>query len=301
MKNFRWMVFFMCLLFMTAPVSAASLGGTDIQQTGASGDTVDLSWKRQERAVFYKIYYKFAAERSYHYLKDMKASRVNCTASLKLPKSGRIYCIQIVPYDKNGKKGQAASLADCRTVPGKITLRGQKSYATSESMKVYWNTSESASGYELLVTDLYGNAVKRCRTEGKAGAATLTELPAGAFYRVRIRGYSRVGKKNFYGAASYTYIAQQPRVKFKWASHCVVRAYWPETLGAVNYTVYMTDNPSRGFKKATTVSKREAYIPGLSRNRKYYAYVVANMRRGKKTYVSPRTHYYTFRLQMDGF
>lgn len=297
MKKFRCLLagaaFLVCLLFLAAPVSASS-----VRQTGASGDTVDLSWKRQEKAAYYKIYYKFASERAYHYLKDVKASGENCAASLKLPKAGRIYRIQLVPYDQNKRKGTAVSLTDCRTLPGKISLRSQKSYATSKSMKLYWNGEESAKGYEFYVTDLAGGLVKRCKTEGRA-SMTMTGLAAGEFYRVRIRGYFSIGKKNIYGPASYTYIAQQPRVKFKWASHCVVGAHWPDVLGAINYTVYMSENPSRGFKKVTTVPQAEAYIPGLRRDRKYYVYVKANLRKGQKTYASPKTHYYSFRMQGD--
>lgn len=297
MRKFRGLLagaaFLMCLLFMAAPVSASA-----VRQTGASGATVDLAWKRQDKAAYYRIYYKSASEKTYRYLKNVKASGENCTASLKLPKEGKIYRIQLTPYDQNGKKGTPIYLTDCRTLPGKLSLRSQKSYATSKSMKLYWNGAESAKGYEFYVTDLSGRLVKRCKAQGKS-SVTLTGLAAGEFYRVRIRGYFSVGKKNIYGPASYTYIAQQPRVKFKWASHCVARAYWPDVLGAVNYTVYMSENPSRGFQKVMTVPQAEAYIPGLRRDRKYYVYVTANLRQGKKTYASPKTHYYSFRLQGD--
>lgn len=302
MKSYRWMqaglVFLMWLLLLALPVKAASNGGMDVQQTGASGRQVKLSWKRPGQAVRYKFYYKFASDKAYKHLKDVNASGENCAGTFTLPKAGRNYHIKIVPYDKMNKAGAASQFKDCRTAPGKITLRSQKSYATSASMKVYWNAVESAQGYEFQVMDLYGGLVKRFKVEKKS-SATLTGISAGSFYHVRIRGYSRVGKKVFYGAASDTYIAQQPRVKFKWASHCVVKAYWPAVEGAMSYTVYVSENPSRGFRKATMTFDRQAFVPGLSRNRKYYAYVVANMRKGKKTYASPKTNYYTFRLQMN--
>ncbi len=297
MKNFRRLLagvaFLVCLLFMATPVSASA-----VRQTGASGNTADLSWKRQDKAASYKIYYKFPSERTYHYLKEVKASRENCVALLKLPKAGRIYHVRLVPYDSNGRKGEDVCWTDCRTLPGKISLRGQKSFATSKSMKLYWNAAESAKGYELYVTDLSGGFVKRCKAEGKA-SVTVTGLPAGEFYRVRIRGYFSIGKKNIYGPASYTYIAQQPRVKFKWASRCVVETRWADVMGAISYTVYMSENPSQGFKKVMTVAQGKAYIPGLRQNRKYYVYVTANLRSGKKNYASPKTNYYSFRLQGD--
>lgn len=187
--------------------------------------------------------------------------------------------------------------AQGQVLPGKVSLRSQKSYATSGSMKIFWNRVEGAQGYEFCITDLNGKVVGRQKVDGKV-STTLTGLAPGQFYRLRMRGYTRVDGKIRYGVASYTYIAQQPRVRFKWASHSAVRVSWTGVTGATDYSVYISDHPSRGFKRVKKVKDAQAVIVGLNRNWKYYVYVVADMRKGKRVYSTPRTNQYTFRLQV---
>lgn len=286
------------ILSMPASVSAKAPGKAVIWQTGASADTVSLSWQRCEGAAYYKIYYRYASQSGYHHLKDVKASGNVQGASVKLPKAGRIYRIRVTPCRQDGRMAGGVYEAECRTLPGKIGLRSQKSYATSRKMRFYWKAEESAAGYELLAADLSGRTFGRQRVEGRA-SAVVADLFPGQFYRLRIRGYCRIGGKIVYGAASYTYVGQQPRVKFRWASRSAVIVSWAEVEGAADHTVYISDDPSKGFKKVKTVRERQTVITGLDRNWKYYVYVVANMRRGKTVYATPRTHQYTFRLQIE--
>lgn len=299
MKALKWSLFFCVLwLFVALPVSVRAAGKADIWQTGAKDRTVSISWQEREGAAVYKIYYRYASQSLYHYVKDVYPSALGLKTSVKLPKAGRIYHIQVVPYDLDGERAGAAYQAECRTLPGKILLRSQKSYATSRSMKFFWNAVESAAGYGFRVTDLDGGLVGRQKVRGKT-STTFNGLAAGRFYRLRIRGYVRINGKTVYGPASYTYVAQQPRLRFKWASRSAVKVSWAAVTGAANYSVYVTDNPSRGFRRVMTVADASAVIPGLNRNWKYYVYVVANMRKGKKVYATPRTNHYTFRLQME--
>lgn len=286
------------ILSMPASVSAKAPGKAVIWQTGGSADTVSLSWQECEGAAYYKIHYRYAAQSGYHHLKDVKASGGIEKASVKLPKAGRVYRIRVTPCRQDGRMAGSAYETECRTLPGKIGLRSQKSYATSRKMRFYWKAEESAAGYELLAADLSGRTFGRQRVEGRA-SAVVEDLFPGQFYRLRIRGYCRIGGKIVYGAASYTYVGQQPRVKFRWASRSAVIVSWPEVEGATDHTVYISDDPSKGFKKVKTVKERQTVITGLDRNWKYYVYVVANMRRGKTVYATPRTHQYTFRLQIE--
>lgn len=286
------------ILAMPASVSAKAPGRAGVWQTGASAGTASLSWQKCEGAAYYKIYYRYASQSGYHHLKDIKASGNVQKTSVKLPKAGRIYRIRVAPCRQDGKSAGDAYETECRTLPGKIGLRSQKSYATSRKMRFYWKAEESAAGYELLAADLAGQTVGRQRVEGRASAVVPDLFPQ-QFYRLRIRGYCRIDGKIVYGAASYTYVGQQPRLRFKWASHSAVMVSWAEVEGAADYAVYISDDPSKGFKRVKTVKERRAVVPGLNRNWRYYVYVVANMRRGKTVYATPRTHQYSFRLQIE--
>lgn len=299
MKILKWSLF-LCVIWMSAvvPVSAKAPGKADIWQTGAKDRTVSISWREQEDAAVYKIYYKYASQGLYHYVKDVYPSGSGLRTSVKLPKAGRIYHVRVAAYDLSGGRIGTAYQAECRTLPGEVTLRSQKSYATSGSMKFFWNTVQSAAGYELRATDLSGGSMGSQRVSGRA-STVFYGLPAGTFYRLRIRGYIRINGKNIYGPASYTYVGQQPRVRFKWASSSVVRVSWPEVEGAADYSVYVTDDPSRGFRRVTKVTEKQTVIPGINRNWKYYVYVVAHMRKGKNVYATPKTNYYTFRVTIQ--
>lgn len=298
MRAFKWSLLF-CVLWLSVsvPVWAKAPGRADIWQTGADTRNVSISWRGQGDALVYKVYYKYASQSFYHHVKDVYPSGASLKTSVKLPKAGRIYHIQVVPYGQDGGRAGAVYHLECRTLPGKIRLGSQKSYATSRSMKFFWNGVESASGYAIRVTDLDGRLVGRQRVRGRA-STVFNGLAAGRFYRLRIRGYVRINGKTVYGPASYTYVAQQPRVRFKWASRSVVRVSWAAVAGATDYSVYVTDDPSRGFQRVATVPGVSAVIPGLDRDWRYYVYVVADMRKGERVYASPRTRYYTFRLQM---
>lgn len=302
MKGFRWIQGILLLLLLTLfwamPAAAQTTEGRKIWQTGASGNTVSLSWQKTEGIVLYKLYYKVASEPAYHYLKDVYASKGEPALDAELPESGKFYQIKVESYDEHGQAGEVFYMEDCRTAPGKTALRNQRSYPTSRTMKIYWNTQESADGYEFRVTNLSGELVGRYLAEDKT-SITLEDIFAGEFYRLRIRGYFRNDEKMIYGDAAYLYIAQQPRVKFKWASRSAVKVSWPETTGATSYSVYISGDPLGGFRKVKTVQERTAIIPGLVRNRKYYVYTVANMRKGKQVYTSPKTNRYSFRLQAD--
>lgn len=301
MKIFRWtqgILLVLLALFWAVPAAAQATENGTVWQTGASSSTASLSWQKTEGIARYKLYYKTAAEVSYHYLKDVDASEEEPAADVELPEAGKFYQIKIESYDTLDRAGEVFYLADCRTAPGKATLRSQRSYPTSRTMKIYWNTQESAEGYEFRVTDLSGGVVGRQLAEKKA-STILEDIAPSEFYRLRIRGYFRINEEIVYGDAAYLYIAQQPRVKFKWASRSAVKVSWPQTAGATSYNVYLSSDPLGGFRKVKTVTERTAIVTGLVRNRKYYVYTVANMRKGKQVYASPKTNRYSFRLQME--
>ncbi len=300
MKFFRFLqgALVSALLIVGMTVTVLAMEQPGIRQTGAEGRKVTLAWDRQGEAASYEIYYKYARQETYHFLKQVDTQKEHPEETVTLPKAGRKYGILVLPYDQEGHAGEVYVLEDCRTLPGKIALQSQRSYATSRSMKIYWKDVESAQGYEFLVQGLSGNFKKRYWAEKKT-SIVLTGIRPGSFYRMRVRGYILINRKKVYGTSFYTYIAQQPRVKFKWSSHCTALASWPRVEGARDYLVYLTDNPARGFRKVKTVTDRQAIIPGLGKDRKYYVYVVARMGRGKSVYVSPKTKRYTFRLQTD--
>lgn len=300
MKISRYLQGILLFWLLTAGLAVSAEAGSQPKavQTAAEEKQAVLSWEREDQAVSYEIYYRYAVQKKYYLAKRIDTSAARPEVSVSLPKAGRKYEIKIVPYNREGERGEACFLTDCVTLPGKVSLRSQKSYATSRSMKIYWNHVESALGYEFLVKSLSGDLVKRYRTEKKT-STTLTDILPGRFYRLRIRGYTRVNGRNVYGTPSYTYIAQQPRVKFKWGSRSAALASWPRVEGAVDYTVYLTDHPAGGFRKVKTTAETQAALTGLSKNRKYYVYVAAKMRRGKNVYASPKTKRYTFRLQTE--
>ena len=112
MKGFRWIQGILLLLLLTLfwamPAAAQTTEGRKIWQTGASGNTVSLSWQKTEGIVLYKLYYKVASEPAYHYLKDVYASEGEPALDAELPESGKFYQIKVESYDEHGQAGEVS-------------------------------------------------------------------------------------------------------------------------------------------------------------------------------------------------
>lgn len=187
--------------------------------------------------------------------------------------------------------------------PGAVKITGQKSSRTDKTYKVYWDKVAGASGYDLALCDINKKKLVSRKISGNKTSQKLTGIRPNTFYILKIRAYVRNTDRNTgirrttYGKYTTLYIAQQPKVSFKWASAKSVRAKWSAVTGATGYTVYVSTKQNSGYKKVRTTGKNEALIKGLKPGVKYYAYVTANCKTKSKVHRSPRTYAYSFRIQ----
>lgn len=195
-------------------------------------------------------------------------------------------------------------------IPGKMTKPEATNYwNSSKQIKLAWDAKEYADGYQIQMYKYNGKKpVKTITSKGTYTYYYLKNIKAATFYKFRIRAYTTVNGKTQYGAWSdYNYIGQQIKPKLSINSKSKkLSISWTKMKGATSYTVYMSTSQTTGYKKIATTKKNSVTVSkfkkkALQANQRYYVYVVANKKVGKKTYKSGADscyyiyYYYTYR------
>ena len=108
--------------------------------------------------------------------------------------------------------------------------------------------------------------------------------------------------------SSYAYCFTQPRIKSVKVSGNKLTVKWDKINGATSYDVYVSTKKTTGYKKVATVgkSKSSATIKKFKgkkfkSSKKYYVYVAAAKKVGKKRYDSGRLYYWNSKSSGYGY
>ena len=131
----------------------------------------------------------------------------------------------------------------------------------------------------------------------KSGTVTsypfaVSGLTSKQIYKLDIREYVLLQGKKFYGPWYTKWIVPEPKLlNPKVASDTRIKVRWRKVTGATKYVIYGSTNPSKGYKKIKTVSKKKSsYIVSkvkkkrIKKYKNYYFKVVAY--KGKNKSVS---------------
>ena len=116
-------------------------------------------------------------------------------------------------------------------------------------------------------------------------------------FKVRVRAYvyDASGNRIFSDYSSAKVIVPRPKITSKKVisgSKPSLKIGWKKMSGAKSYTIYLSSNNGKSFKKKGTTKSRSFKIKNLSRYKDYYVYVVANgVKCGKKKYSSTKPSY----------
>lgn len=185
-----------------------------------------------------------------------------------------------------------------------VRIISQKSDAKAGRYTIYWQKVKAAEGYEISMYNMANKRLIHQHLTAEKPSYTLSGVKEGQRYRVRIRSYHyKVNpytdiRKKVYGTYTTTYIGQQPRLKFAWKNQKSAIVTWKALDGASSYTVYLSARRGSGYRKVKTVKTNSVTLKKLGTETTYYAYVVANYKVKKKTYHTPSTYSYPFRLQL---
>lgn len=168
-------------------------------------------------------------------------------------------------------------------------LKATSSSATST--KISWSKKRNITGYEV-----YTNNARTRISRTKKTSVTLNNLKQGTTYKYKVRTYTVIGKKTYYGAFKTIAFATKPEAPTISVSSTAKRQAkigWNRVSGANGYEVYSSTSRNGSYKRAAMILKGKTVSytnKRLTSGRTYYyrvrAYRTVN---GKKVYSSYST------------
>ena len=169
---------------------------------------------------------------------------------------------------------------------GKVTGVKASSQTTS-SVKVSWKKVSKATGYRLYV---YNTSKKKYEYYGKTTKTSMTvkKLKSAQEYKIKIRGYRTVKKKNYYGSYSSvlnttTKPSQVKSLKAKSYTDTTITLSWSKVTRATGYRVYLYNSKKKkyeykGYSKTNsyTIKKLKAITQYKIKVRAYKTYKKKN-------------------------
>ena len=262
----------------------------NLQQTGASSNSISLSWSALSGAQGYTVY-KYNSYDNYTMVGTTMAT--NYTVSGLSPSFAADYFV--IGNAKNVTGFTATSSQFTRktmkTAPAKVALIALDNYwQYSKTADFKWSGVNNADGYQYQMLNNKGKSIYSNTTTWTSGS--VSPYKKGYFTRTRVRAYIKVGNGYVYGPWSgYSYNALSSKVTAKRSSNKKkITVKWKKVTGASGYNVYISTKSNSGYKKCKTVSKKKTSYTitkygkkKLSKNKRYYVKVEYLTKVGKKT------------------
>lgn len=187
-----------------------------------------------------------------------------------------------VSYSNNKKIGTAtATINGIGNYSGTTTLKfkivstqltGLKAYGqTTSSAKISWTKQNHITGYQV-----YTNNGRTRISQTTSTTYKLTGLKAGATYKYKVRTYTKLSGKTYYGAFSTVTFATKtkaPTITVKSSSTKTAAVSWKKVSGAYGYQIYRATSQNGSYQKVATVISGSTVSftnTGLTSGRTYY-------------------------------
>ena len=178
--------------YVDSPVKISSLTNTD------SG--IKIKWTLNENATGYYLY-RSTDGKNYSKIKTISKSYVKSYVDKNANVNGKKYLYKIVAYKKlDGKLyNSVRSAARTHYYLKKVTSPSLRNIKTNK-ISIKWSKNKKASGYEIQYSK--NNKFSKSGKVSVSGASknkkTISKLPTGSKYYVRIRAYKTVKGKKYY-------------------------------------------------------------------------------------------------------
>ncbi len=140
-------------------------------------------------------------------------------------------------------------------------------------------------GYEAVFLNAKGKTIIKARVgtiNGQAAAMATSSKLKNAAYKVRIRSYLTYYDANgnlqyvWSSPATKTFVPRAVIKRGKAIGGGKAKIYWNKVSGAKSYTLYISSNNGKSFKKVGTTKKTSMNTKTLKKYKNYYVYVQAN-------------------------
>lgn len=206
---------------------------------------------------------------------------------IKMLVAALLLCFALVPAAK------AEAAVATPAAPGGLGLYASK----GNEFMLSWNLDQSLAyntysyyGYEVVIENLKGKKILTLDSDTYTDFGTVTNNPnkvavianssklktQGFRFKVRAFVYDEIGTKVYGKYSGYKVIIPRANITGGKMSGSNVKISWQKVTGAKNYSVYLSSNNGKSFKKVATTSKKSATLKKLKKYKDYYVYVQAN-------------------------
>lgn len=311
MKNKKFIrcltaMFVMVMSFTFTGITAKAYGLT---QSVQDKNSITVNWDKESDAVEYYVGYGEDSKtaRTMAESKKIKVPATQLSYKITGLKPGTEYYAYILykyvrTYSNNEYTSTASSGYVC-TLPGKVTgLNQTKWWYYIKKVDFGWD-DQSAAEYEYIVKDNKNKNISKGTS--RSNRSSVSKIKNNMVYNVKVRAYVTINNQKYYGDYSDTaYLFTQPMVDSKKSklSNGKLKITWNKVSGVTGYDIYVSNKEKSGYKKVKSVNSKKSSVTiskfknkKISKKKKYYVYIVAKKKVGKKTYTSGR--HYTFEIK----
>lgn len=260
-------------------------------QTDCTTSTISLSWNSTGSDI-YRIYYK--GEDGV----DVSIDTDDTSIVLSNLRSGSAYQIRVVPAMKSSTfiafSGNYSKAVTMKTLTDKPVCTLPNTFWNIGVVYVQPNNYGTAKsdGFEY---ELVSNANKEIVSGSYSGYAsahiTNKYFRKFQFFKGRVRNFVVLGdgRRVYTPWSDWGWYGRNPDIAKILKRGDNYKLTWKAMKGASNYTVYASTKEHSGYKKIVT-TKKTSYVVRKFRNKKlspkkrYYFYVIANKKVGKKVF-----------------
>lgn len=187
------------------------------------------------------------------------------------------------------------AFADSSVDAPTIVTTSRKAY---NKIQIKWDKVNGADGYAIYKAtseDGKYSLIKRIDSK-KTTSYTWGKATTGTTYYFKVKAYDKVGTKRVYGSYSEpvkgkAYLAKPVTYQTDHDLDDYAHLYFSKVTGATGYEVWRSTKPDSGYKKVSTVNKKNSYYGYYSEaNKKVYHWAI-----NSKNYKSNTVYYHKVR------
>lgn len=166
---------------------------------------INLKWTKQSGVTGYKLYKYNSKSKKYECIKTLSGNTTSY--NVKKLSAGDTYRFKIRSYKDTGNGqlyGEDSGIVNTATLPNKVTISSVKT--GSKKLTAKWKKVSVCTGYEIQYSTnskFKASKTKKVMVNGrKSISKTIKKLKRRQKYYVRVRAYTTVSGKKYYGSYS---------------------------------------------------------------------------------------------------
>lgn len=269
-------------------VATALSDVTGLAQSGATANTISMTWNAVAGATGYQIY-RYNGYKDYTQVATA-TTNAGTVSGLTASTTVRYFVIAAKTTSAGFTvTSDGYTTASMRTLPAKVSKVAMTTYYDNINVAYYgWTAVDNVDGYQFQLLNSKGKSLYT--SNETSNSVRISPYFKGVFTKARVRGYIIVGNSKLYGPWSgYNYNASSKSIKMKRTKNGKkITVSWKKITGAAGYRVYVSTKSTGGWKKVKSLSSKKKSCTvtkygkkKLSKKKTYYIKVQYLTKEGK--------------------